>query len=52
MKLALIALIAGLFTGGFLGYSYGAYVYTRAEKIIELATKLELAAQAKLKAKL
>jgi hypothetical protein len=47
-----VAGVASLLTGGFLGYSYGAYVYSLPEKIIQAATKLELAAQARLKAKL
>ena len=44
-----LAGVASLFTGGFLGYSYGAYVYTQTEKIIEAAQNLEIAARNRLR---
>ena len=39
-----------LCTGGFLGYSYGAYVYTKAEYVFKAAQNLELSVRNRLKA--
>ena len=46
---ALVGCGASLLTGGFLGYIYGAYVYSKAEYVFKAAQNLELNLRNKLK---
>jgi hypothetical protein len=44
-----LAGVASLLTGGFLGYSYGAYAYSRAEYVFKAAQNLEIGLRNKLR---
>jgi len=49
MKALLIVGIVALFSGGFLGYAYGGYVYSKAEYVFKAAQNLELGLTNRLK---